>query len=151
MIISELLDSIANVFAKTDLPLNTLVIHGLEATGKSLTTQRVLETCTKQFALIPSRQCITTRHLLERTLSEVQAALRGRGAQQKGGTETNVRCEGISVFSTQLQRLLAGREKFVIVFDGIDRQREAVPTLLPALAILGEKVFFAYLICVNLV
>lgn len=52
------------------------------------------------------------------------------------------RCESISAFVVQLQRLLQGhhKKKFILVFDNIDRQREAAPTLLPALARLHETV-----------
>ncbi|KAL8876158.1 MAG: hypothetical protein Q9198_005595, partial [Flavoplaca austrocitrina] len=39
-----------------------------------------------------------------------------------------------------MQRLLEDQKKFILVFDNIDRQREAAPTLLPALARLGELV-----------
>ncbi len=34
--------------------------------------------------------------------------------------------------------------RLVLVFDGIDRQKDAPPTLLPALARLGEVVSFLY-------
>lgn len=50
------------------------------------------------------------------------------------------RSESISAFVVELQHLLQGKEKFILVFDGIDRQREAAPTLLPAIARLGEIV-----------
>ena len=50
------------------------------------------------------------------------------------------RCENISAFTVELQHLLQGKGKFILVFDGIDRQREAAPTLLPAIARLGEIV-----------
>ena len=50
------------------------------------------------------------------------------------------RCDSISAFVVQLQRLLEGKGNFILVFDGIDHQREAAPTLLPALARLGEIV-----------
>jgi len=53
------------------------------------------------------------------------------------------RCENIGALAVQLQRLLNGIEKFVLVFDGIDHQREAPPTLLPALARFGESVRLA--------
>ena len=52
----------------------------------------------------------------------------------------NGRCENLSALTVHLQRLLKGQEKFVLVFDGVDKQREAPPTLLPALARLGEFV-----------
>ena len=53
------------------------------------------------------------------------------------------RCDSISAFVVQLQRLLEGKGNFILVFDGIDHQREAAPTLLPALARLGEIVSLA--------
>jgi origin recognition complex subunit 5 len=40
----------------------------------------------------------------------------------------------------ELQSLLEGRGKFILAFDGIDGQREAATTLLPAIARLGEIV-----------
>jgi origin recognition complex subunit 5 len=43
-----------------------------------------------------------------------------------------------------LQGLLKSEEKFVLVLDGVDKQREAPPTLLPALARLGEFVRLLY-------
>jgi origin recognition complex subunit 5 len=36
--------------------------------------------------------------------------------------------------------MLRDQEQYTLVFDGIDQQREAPPTLLPALARLGEFV-----------
>ena len=52
----------------------------------------------------------------------------------------NGRCENLSSLTVHLQRLLENRNKFVLVFDGVDKQREAPPTLLPALARLGEVI-----------
>ncbi|KAL8773838.1 MAG: hypothetical protein Q9209_001268, partial [Squamulea sp. 1 TL-2023] len=78
--------------------------------------------------------CITTRHLLERTLSEVQDALRETAPLVDG------RCESISAFVVQLQRVLEGQKRFILVLDNIDRQREAAPTLVPALARLNELI-----------
>ncbi len=56
--------------------------------------------------------------------------------------EYNARCENLSTLIAHLQRLLKGRDKLVLVFDGVDKQREAQPTLLPALARLEEFVRF---------
>ncbi len=111
-----------------------LVLHGTEATGKSLSINALLSAIDTPSAIIRSKECITTRHLLERTLTEVQEAL--------GDTSPSVdgRCESISTFVVQLQRLLEDQTKFILAFDNIDRQREAAPTLLPALARLGELV-----------
>jgi origin recognition complex subunit 5 len=53
---------------------------------------------------------------------------------------TENKCENISALAVQLQNLLENCKKFVLVFDGIDKQKESAPTLLPALARLGEIV-----------
>jgi len=50
------------------------------------------------------------------------------------------RCENTAALIVQLQRLLRSADKFVLVFDGIDHQREAPATLLPALARFNEFV-----------
>ncbi|KAL8735729.1 MAG: hypothetical protein Q9181_002712 [Wetmoreana brouardii] len=113
---------------------STLVLHGREATGKSLTINALLRAIETPSAIVRSKECITTRHLLERTLSEVQNAL-GEPSRPIDG-----RCESISAFFVQLQRLLEGQKKFILIFDNIDRQREPAPTLLPALARLGEMI-----------
>lgn len=130
----------ANTKPQPSIPSpSTLLVHGLEATGKSLLVRKVLAALELPHALVPSLECITTRHLLERALAACKDVL-----SQNGGDEANDllngSCETVSVLAVQLKYLLAGKEKFVLVFDGIDRQREAPPTLLPALARLGEIV-----------
>lgn len=52
------------------------------------------------------------------------------------------RCEHVSTLAVLLGQCLAERpgKKFVLVLDGIDKQREAPYTLLPALGRLGEMV-----------
>ena len=115
-----------------------LVLHGLEATGKSLTIRSILGSLDVPTAIASSKECITARHLLERTLAAVADTLIA------GGKETAIdvdgRCDSISVFVAQMQRILEGKGKFIVVFDGIDSQREAFPTLIPAIARLGEIV-----------
>lgn len=115
------------------------MIHGLHATGKSLTLGAALKSIDAPSAIVHSRECITTRHLLERAISDSKAAL-SKQHQLDLDRGFDGRCESISAFVVQLQLLLEGRGKFVLVFDGIDRQREALPTLLPAIARLGEIV-----------
>ena len=87
-------------------------------------------------AIIRCRECVTGRHLLERTVAAVHQSLQSKG----GGEDYNPRCENLSALVIHLQRLLKSEEKFVLVLDGVDKQREAPPTLLPALARLGEFV-----------
>ena len=60
--------------------------------------------------------------------------------QQNVFADIDGKCENISALAVQLQRLLVVSTGFVLVFDAIDKQREAHPTLLPALARLGELV-----------
>jgi hypothetical protein len=89
---------------------------------------------------VRSAECIGGRHLLEQTVGTVAKALEWKG---------NVgRCENLAQLVVELGRLLEtwtdteqnkGR-RLALVFDGIDNQRDAPPTLLPALARLGEVV-----------
>ncbi len=89
-------------------------------------------------AIASSKECITARHLLERTLATVINSLHVE--TQETPISFDGRCDSISAFVVKLQRLLEGKGKYILVFDGIDRQREASPTLLPAIARLGEIV-----------
>ena len=118
---------------------STLVIHGPHATGKSSVLSAFLEAQNTKHAIVRCRECITGRHLLERTVAAVHDSL--QDGQQNGGAEAyNGRCENLSTLTVHLERLLKAEEKFILVFDGIDKQRDAPPTLLPALARLGEFV-----------
>ncbi|OWO98683.1 origin recognition complex subunit Orc [Marssonina coronariae] len=137
-----------------------IVLHGLEATGKSAILKALLEELSDsssdrrtkssvghpedslRYAVVKSAECIGGRHLLEQTVGAVSKAV---------GWKDNVgRCENLSQLTVELGKLLDGwatsaaaeeqgvKQRFVLVFDGIDRQRDAPPTLLPALARLGE-------------
>ena len=143
---------------------STIVLYGAHATGKSSIVRSYLEASSSsppssssdgrlQHAIIRCRECVTGRHLLERTVAAVHAATtasasasnasgeNGSGSGGGGGSGSYAgRCETISALAVHLQHLLAQRPKFVLVFDGIDQQREAPPTVLPALARLGETV-----------
>ncbi|KAI9744246.1 MAG: hypothetical protein M1818_002398 [Claussenomyces sp. TS43310] len=141
-----------------------IVLHGLEATGKSAVTAAVLSLLcrpvhVKDFeednglnvnqpqlyhAILKSAECITGRHLLEATVGAIAEAV--------GWTRSIGRCESLAQLVVEVGRLLEalGQQTnkegevitpaahFVLVFDGIDRQRDAPPTLLPALARLAE-------------
>lgn len=116
---------------------STILLHGVEATGKSLTIKAILDAVDTPSAIVRSQECITTRHLLERTIAVIKEAWAVR-RQLEEANGLDGRCESISAFTVELQHLLEGKEKFILVFDGIDRQREAAPTLLPAIARFGE-------------
>ncbi|KAK6955611.1 hypothetical protein Daesc_003253 [Daldinia eschscholtzii] len=130
-------------------PCRNLIIHGTEATGKSAVTSRLLEALSSptatsddapllNYAIVKSVECVTARHLYERVVGQVADALQWEGRGTIG------RCETVAALTVELTKMLKydqPRERdsrFVLVFDGIDRQREAPPTLLPALARLSE-------------
>lgn len=118
---------------------STIVVYGPCATGKSSIVRSSLGACDIRHVIVQCKECITGRHLLERTIAAVheslqQDAVNGEREAYKG------RCENLSALAAHLQRMLRGQGKYILVFDGIDKQREVQPTLLPALARLGEFV-----------
>lgn len=92
--------------------------------------------------LVKSAECITGRHLLERTLDEVAKAI--------GGRNVAPRCENMAQLAAEVGKMVEGwtaeaddeptKRRFVLVFDGIDRQRDSPSTLLQGLARLSEIV-----------
>lgn len=119
----------------------TLVIYGPHATGKSSVISSYLVASKLQHAIVRCKECVTGRHLLERTVAAIRQSLKSNENEETEGYTG--RCESLSALTVQLERLFAShtsQEKFTLVFDGIERQREAPPTLLPALARLGEYV-----------
>lgn len=124
-------------------PCRNLIIHGTEATGKSSITAALLavlkdDTATHlNYAIVKSPECVTARHLFERTTAAVADALGWEGSLG--------RCESLAALTVELSKMLKyvdrGKDwRFALVFDAVDRQREAPPTLLPALARLSEIV-----------
>ncbi|EME47099.1 hypothetical protein DOTSEDRAFT_122613 [Dothistroma septosporum NZE10] len=118
---------------------SSLVVYGARATGKSSIAKAYLEASKLQHAIIRCQECITGRHLLEKTVGVVHDVLQADHKDGDGRANSG-RCENLSALTVHLQRMLKERNKFVLVFDGVDKQREAPPTLLPALARLGEVV-----------
>lgn len=93
---------------------------------------------TLDYAIIDSNKCVTARHLFERTVAKVSDAVRYLGPKSR-------RCETLSQLTVELSNILkygahADNWRFVLVFDAIDRQRDAPTTLLPGLARLSEVV-----------
>ncbi|KAI9774908.1 MAG: hypothetical protein M1840_000124 [Geoglossum simile] len=119
---------------------SSVVVYGLEATGKSVIVKSVLNAVRTDHTVIRVQECITVRHLLERTVVACEDAIASTLHDDLGRVATG-RCENVSVLAVQLEQLLRRTtQKLVLVFDGVDRQREAPPTLLPALARLGELI-----------
>lgn len=121
---------------------STVVVHGVSATCKSTIVRGVLAALEAPHAVVRSTECITGRHLLTKILWNTLEAFGQKDEWEKFGKG---RCEHVSTLVVLLEECLAARpaEKqgnFVLVLDEIDRQREAPPTLLSALARLGEIV-----------
>ena len=112
-----------------------VVLHGLETTGKSLISREILKTISIAHAIVGSRECITGRHLLEQVTAVAADAI---GSQYAMPQSVAGRCESLATLQVQLSTLLEDGRELVLVFDGIDRQREAPPTLIPALARFAE-------------
>ena len=131
-------------------PCRNLVIYGTEATGKSAVTTALLDALADRpehdsedadfslkHAIVNSVEFITARHLYESVVAKVAQALAWDAAPS--------RCETVSQLTVELCRMLkytprADHFRFVLVFDGVDRQRDAPRTLFPALARLSEIV-----------
>ncbi|KAI1353323.1 origin recognition complex subunit 5 C-terminus-domain-containing protein [Xylaria sp. FL0043] len=122
-------------------PCPNIVVHGAEATGKTAIVSELLHTLRNNslselnYAIVKSAECVTARHFFERTVGLVGDALQNES--------TPGRCETLAALTAELTKILKYVERdagsrFVLVFDGIDRQRDAPPTLLPALARLSE-------------
>ena len=140
----------------------SIVLYGLEATGKSLITRAVLEASCLTYSWVACNESITARHLTERiaaAVKEVEAdAVAVAVAQEQENGIAKMRAENINALSVVLRKVLGtktanwnegsgqGQEqekkkkKHVLVLDRIDKQREATPILLAGLGRLGEIV-----------
>ncbi|KAG2412014.1 hypothetical protein HFD88_009570 [Aspergillus terreus] len=126
---------------KTSSP-PTVVVHGIAATCKSTIVRAVLSALEVPHAIVRSPECITGRHLLTKILWATLEALGKQGEWEKFGKG---RCEHVSMLAVLLAECLgvtSGKpvNKFILVLDGIDKQREAPHTLLSALSRLGEVI-----------
>ncbi|KAG6360664.1 hypothetical protein INS49_011729 [Diaporthe citri] len=130
-------------------PCRNCIVYGTEASGKSAITEALLQRLGDtqptaladspafQYAIVNSGECVTGRHLFETTVRKVSSALDFH--------DFATRCESLAQLNFELSRMLKQvvqpeRRHFVLVFDAIDRQKEAPPTLLPALARLSEMI-----------
>ncbi|KAF2718550.1 hypothetical protein K431DRAFT_296823 [Polychaeton citri CBS 116435] len=118
-----------------------VVVYGPHSTGKTGVVGAYLQAIAVDHAVIQCRETVTTRHLLERTVAKVSEALESNPSSNGTRVPVDNRCDNITTFGNHLHRLLDRREqKFVLVLDGIDKQREPLPTLLPALAQISQSI-----------
>ncbi|PSK51631.1 hypothetical protein B9Z65_2898 [Elsinoe australis] len=118
---------------------SVIVAHGPEATGKTTTITSFLQRSELPHVILQCRECITGRHLFERVVTECQTATHYGTNGDTSHSLAFQRCESISAFVVALSTILSGAGEFVIVLDGIDELRDAPPSLMPAMARLGEQ------------
>lgn len=117
-----------------------LVVHGPRETYKSETLRHHLDEEGLDYAFVDCTECLSQRHLLARTFAQ---CIKKLGKQDE--LERYDRIDSINALSSNLKRLLDGRhERLLLVLAGIDEQKGASHTLLPALARLGERVRLEY-------
>jgi origin recognition complex subunit 5 len=91
------------------------------------------------YAVVSSRECLTVRHLLEQAATKCW--LKMKELEELGTMRcSQSRCDSVNNLASQLEKLLKPAPKFVLVFDGIDKQKDATPILIPGLARLGHIV-----------
>ena len=101
----------ADLTEKNSIPSPpAIVLHGLEATGKTLVLRALLEATGTRHAWLACHECITARHLTERIGATFSAVLGIPSAVQQ-------RCESASALAVYLQQILKredGRKHFLV-------------------------------------
>jgi len=96
---------------------------------------KVLQAGNITYVAVRSKDCLSPRHLWSKIF-----AASVRVTQQNEVIERYDRVDSINALVWNLQRLLKQKPgKFVLVLEGVDKQRGAGPTLLPAIARLGDQ------------
>lgn len=114
-------------------------IYGLTATGKSSILRSYFHLSSLPHTVLNVRECITARHLLERTVAATLDALDDYD-DEKIDRRPYARTENLSALCVHLGKMLESRRKFVLVLDAVDKLREGGGTLIAALGRLGETV-----------
>lgn len=113
-----------------------LVAFGPETSNKYETIKYVLDRENIEHVTINCRECLSQRHLLTKIFAKFVTYLGKEDMLDKCD-----RLDNINALASNLRKLLSGREPpLVLVLHSADHQRGATPTLLPALARLGELV-----------
>jgi len=114
-----------------------LVAYGLENASKTEVISTLLKERGIQQAIIRGRECLSQRHLLSKIFAACASAFEGEAQ-----VEQYDRIDSINALLGNLRKLFErnGGHKFVVAIDEVDKLRQAGPTLLPALARLGDQV-----------
>ncbi|KAI9714711.1 MAG: hypothetical protein M1828_001140 [Chrysothrix sp. TS-e1954] len=135
------IDALLHLFS-SELPSPpAVVVYGPEATGKSSVINAVLGSLQVPHAVVHCQECITARHVFERTVSSCQQTSDTLLDSKANRKHFSARCENVNVLAVELQSLVSELDKFVLVFDGIDQLRDAPATTVAALTRLQESVF----------
>ncbi|PON21167.1 hypothetical protein TGAM01_v210016 [Trichoderma gamsii] len=162
--------SLASLLHTDAAPCRNLVLHGSEATGKSSVTAQLLARLAQHdstgdsaasnrapalvYATVDVARCISARHFFEGIIVAVTSALNAWDGTEDSDNLPQ-RCETLAQLAASLSsifdqpRIKDNLKHFVLVLDGMDKQRDAPPTLMPALARLCETISF--LTCVFVV
>lgn len=101
----------ADLAEKNSIPSPpAIILHGLEATGKTLVLRALLEATGTRHAWLACHECITARHLTERIGATFSAVLGIPSTVQQ-------RCESASALAVYLQQILKredGRKHFLV-------------------------------------
>ncbi|KAH0840494.1 origin recognition complex subunit Orc5 [Fonsecaea pedrosoi] len=130
---------------------SVLVAYGLESTSKTIAIVEVLRWREIPHGIVKCRECLSQRHLLSKIFAVCVAALgREQGQEQGNQTEQQFdRTDSINALVGNLRRLFervvvdsksSKKNKFVAVIEDADALRQPGPTLLPALARLGDVI-----------
>ncbi|KAF2865619.1 origin recognition complex subunit 5 C-terminus-domain-containing protein [Massariosphaeria phaeospora] len=130
---------LAALYSQTLPSPSLLVAHGLTATAKSTLVRAFLARSSLPHAIVNCRECITGRHLLEHTVAACLATVEAY-YDETLDKRPFARTDSLSMLAVNLGKLLDGRDKFVLVLDGVDRLREPMPTLMSALGRFGEVI-----------
>ncbi|KIW79687.1 hypothetical protein Z517_06301 [Fonsecaea pedrosoi CBS 271.37] len=130
---------------------SVLVAYGLESTSKTTAIVEVLRWREIPHGIVKSRECLSQRHLLSKIFAVCVAALgreQGQGQENQTGQQFD-RTDSINALVGNLRRLFERvvvdsksnqKNKFVAVIEDADALRQPGPTLLPALARLGDVI-----------
>ncbi|KAJ9617023.1 hypothetical protein H2200_000744 [Cladophialophora chaetospira] len=114
-----------------------LVAYGLEQSSKRQVINSVLQAREIAHTIIKSKECLSQRHLLSKIFAASITTL-GHGGQ----IEQYEKTDNINSLLGNLRKLFERLErvKFVVILEDADELRQPGPTLLPALARLGDLI-----------